>query len=395
MKRIILIIIDSVGIGEMPDSDKFDDIGANTFGNIYKIFPNMKIDNFKKLGISLIDGVDYVEYSGDVIGSYGKMMEASNGKDTTTGHWEIAGLQIDKPFKTYPNGFPKTVIDQFEKRTNTKVLCNKPASGTVIIERLGKEHMETGNPIVYTSGDSVFQIAAHEEIIKLDQLYKMCEIAREILTGDEQVARIIARPFVGKLGNFERTSNRRDYSLRPFKPTILNVLKDNNFDVIGIGKISDIYNGYGITKDIHIENNMDGVDQTIKTIKENNTGLIFTNLVDFDAKYGHRRDPEGYKNAIEDFDIRIPEIIGCMKDDDLLIITADHGNDPTHKGTDHTREMVPLFVYNKNIKAGTNLGTRGTFADIAATIAEVFNIKKIGNGVSFLSELTGDDDNGL
>lgn len=395
MKRIILIIIDSVGIGEMPDSNKFDDIGANTFGNIYKIFPNMKIDNFKKLGISLIDGVDYVEYSGDVIGAYGKMMETSNGKDTTTGHWEIAGLQIDKPFKTYPDGFPESVIEQFEKRTNTKVLCNKPASGTVIIEQLGKEHMETGNPIVYTSGDSVFQIAAHEEIIKLDELYKMCEIAREILIGDEQVARIIARPFVGKPGNFERTSNRKDYSLKPFKPTILNVLKDNNFDVIGIGKISDIYNGYGITKDIHIENNMDGVDKTIKTITEDNQGLIFTNLVDFDAKYGHRRDPEGYKNAIEDFDRRIPEIISCMKDDDLLIITADHGNDPTHKGTDHTREMVPLFVYNKDIKPGTNLGIRSTFADIAATISEVFNIKKIGNGHSFLSELIGVDKNGL
>ncbi|MEA3423114.1 MAG: phosphopentomutase [Bacillota bacterium] len=390
MKRIILVIIDSVGIGAMPDAERFGDFGVDTFGNIYKTFPDMKIDNLKQLGVGKIDGVDYIDYNGSIIGSYGKMKELSNGKDTTTGHWEIAGLHIEQPFKTYPEGFPDRVIKKFEERTGRKVLCNKPASGTVIIEEFGEEHIKTGKPIVYTSADSVFQIAAHEDIIPLDELYSMCRIARDILMGEDQVARIIARPFIGEKGKFERTPNRRDFSLSPFGKTILDELKENKFDVIAVGKIADIFNNQGVTEDVHIVNNMDGVDQTLRYIKEKNNGLIFTNLVDFDAKFGHRRDVEGYKNAIEKFDLRIPEMIEAMNEDDILIISADHGNDPTYKGTDHTREMVPLLVYGASIKRNFNLGIRNSFSDIAATIADYFRVNNIGNGISFLDEILED-----
>jgi phosphopentomutase len=390
MSRIILVIIDSVGIGAMPDAEKFGDFGVDTFGNIYKTFPDMKIDNLKQLGVSKIDGVDYIDYNGQIIGSYGKMKELSNGKDTTTGHWEIAGLHIEQPFKTYPDGFPDRIIKLFEEKTGREVLCNKPASGTVIIEEFGEEHLKTGKPIVYTSADSVFQIAAHEDIIPLDELYSMCQIARDILMGEDQVARIIARPFIGEKGKFERTPNRRDFSLSPFGKTILDELKENDFDVIAVGKIADIFNNQGITEDVHIISNMDGVDHTIRYIKENNNGLIFTNLVDFDAKFGHRRDVEGYKNAIEEFDLRVPEMIEAMNKDDILIISADHGNDPTYKGTDHTREMVPLLVYGENIKRNANLGIRNSFSDIAATIADYFKVNNIGNGVSFLDEILED-----
>ncbi len=390
MSRIILVIIDSVGIGAMPDAEKFGDFGVDTFGNIYKTFPDMKIDNLKQLGVSKIDGVDYIDYNGQIIGSYGKMKELSNGKDTTTGHWEIAGLHIEQPFKTYPDGFPDRIIKLFEEKTGREVLCNKPASGTVIIEEFGEEHLKTGKPIVYTSADSVFQIAAHEDIIPLDELYSMCQIARDILMGEDQVARIIARPFIGEKGKFERTPNRRDFSLSPFGKTILDELKENDFDVIAVGKIADIFNNQGITEDVHIVSNMDGVDHTIRYIKENNNGLIFTNLVDFDAKFGHRRDVEGYKNAIEEFDLRVPEMIEAMNKDDILIISADHGNDPTYKGTDHTREMVPLLVYGENIKRNANLGIRNSFSDIAATIADYFKVNNIGNGVSFLDEILED-----
>ncbi|MBN2260878.1 MAG: phosphopentomutase [Clostridiales bacterium] len=390
MPRIILMIIDSVGIGEMPDAEKFGDLGANTFGNIYKAYPDMKINYLKKLGISKIHGAEYIQYDGNVIGSYGKMMETSNGKDTTTGHWEIAGLHLEQSFKTYPNGFPEHIIEEFENRTGRKVLFNKPASGTVILEELGEVHMKTGMPIVYTSADSVFQIAAHEDVIPLDELYSMCQIAREILMGEDQVARIIARPFIGKAGHFERTPNRRDFSISPYERTILDELKDNNYDVIAIGKIVDIYNGQGITEDVHTISNMDGVDQTLTFMKQSNNGLIFTNLVDFDAKYGHRRNVEGYKDAIEDFDARIPELIDAMNSYDILIITADHGNDPTFKGTDHTREMVPLLVYSDQFKQNVDLGTRKTFADIAATIAEYFKVDNPGNGISILNEVMED-----
>ena len=300
----------------------------------------------------------------------------------------MTGVLVETPFKTFENGFPKEIIDEFEKRTGRKVVGNKPASGTAILDEYGEHQMKTGDVIVYTSADSVFQIAAHEEIIPLEELYKMCEIAREIMMGDNAVARVIARPFIGKkAGEFTRTSNRRDYSLNPFEPTVLDNIKESNLDVIGVGKIEDIFNGQGITEAIHTKDNMDGVDQTINYIKKDNNGLIFTNLVDFDSKFGHRRNVEGYKEALEEFDARIPEIMDAMKDDDILIINADHGNDPTYKGTDHTREYIPVLVYGKNIKENVNLGIRESFADIGATVADLLNVKMPKHGNSFKKDI--------
>jgi phosphopentomutase len=320
---------------------------------------------------------------------YGKMAELSKGKDTTTGHWELMGIYTSKPFKTYPEGFPPELIQAFEEKTGRRVIGNKPASGTEIIAELGEEHMESGAWIVYTSADSVFQIAAHEDVVPLDELYRACQIARE-LTMDERfsVTRVIARPFVGEPGNFTRTPNRRDYSVKPPEKTVLNFLDEAGKDVIGIGKISDIYAGEGITKSIHTKTNMHGVDKLLGTLKEPFDGLAFVNLVDFDAKYGHRRDPKGYAKALEDFDARIPEILDTLQEDDLLIITADHGNDPTHHGTDHTREYTPLLVYGKSLgRIGKPLGLRLTFADVGATIAENFGVQAPKIGTSFLSDL--------
>jgi phosphopentomutase len=343
----------------------------------------INLPNLVNLGLGNIDGLEGLDTAENPIGSSGRSMEMSNGKDTTTGHWEMAGLHIKEPFKTYPEGFPEHVISKFEELTGKKALGNKPASGTEIIKELGKEHMESGNPIVYTSADSVFQIAAHEEVIPLEELYKMCSIAREILKGEDQVARVIARPFIGELGDFTRTPNRRDYSLDPFGKTILDYASEAGYDVMAVGKIEDIFNGKGITKEIHTKSNMDGVDRTIEFLSTDSKGIIFTNLVDFDAKFGHRRDPKGYKEALEEFDQRIPEILDSLRDDDMLIITADHGNDPTYKGTDHTREYVPIVVYGKQVKSGVNLGTRKTFADIAATIADILDVERPRIGSSF------------
>lgn len=389
MSRVIWVIIDSVGIGELPDSKKFGDEGVNTLGNIVKAHNDIKIPNLINLGIGNIDGADFIEGIKSPIGTFGKCSEVSQGKDTTTGHWEMTGVLVETPFKTFENGFPKEIIDEFEKKTGRKVVGNKPASGTAILDEYGEHQMKTGDVIVYTSADSVFQIAAHEEIIPLDELYKMCEIAREIMMGDNAVARIIARPYIGeKVGVFTRTSNRRDYSLNPFEPTVLDNIKEAGLDVIGVGKIEDIFNGQGITEAIHTKDNMDGVDETINYIKKDNKGLIFTNLVDFDSKYGHRRDTKGYKEALEEFDARIPEIIDAMDDEDILIINSDHGNDPTYKGTDHTREYIPVLVYGKNIKEGLNLGIRNSFADIGATVADILNVKMTKNGTSFKTEIS-------
>ena len=386
--RVIWMIIDSVGIGEMPDSKDFGDIGVNTLGNIVKFYKDIKIPNLINLGIANIDKIDFLDSIENPIGCFGRCLEVSNGKDTTTGHWEMTGVLVKKPFKTFENGFPKDIIEEFEKRTNRKVVGNKPASGTEILDEYGEHQMKTGDVIVYTSADSVFQIAAHEEVIPLDELYKMCEIARKIMIGDNAVARVIARPYIGKKkGEFERTSNRRDYSLNPFEKTVLDYIKESNLDVIAVGKIEDIFNGQGITEAIHTKDNMDGVDQTINYIKKENKGLIFTNLVDFDSKYGHRRDVLGYKNALEEFDKRISEIIDAMKEDDILIINSDHGNDPTYKGTDHTRESIPVLVYGKNIKNGVNLGIRKSFADIGKTVSDILNIDKLENGISFKDEI--------
>lgn len=387
INRVLLFVLDSVGIGALPDAADFGDVGANTLGSMARAEGPFKIDNLLSLGLGNIEGVDDLPAAEAPRGAFGRSMEVSNGKDTTTGHWEIAGLRIDEAFKTYPDGFPPRVIDAFEARTGRKALCNKPASGTEIIEELGEQHMKTGDVIVYTSADSVFQIAAHEEVVPLEELYQMCEIAREILRGKDAVARVIARPFVGEPGSFERTSNRRDYSLSPFGPTVLDHAKDAGYDVQAVGKIVDIFNGQGITEDVHTKSNMDGIDKTLAYLATDSKGIIFTNLVDFDAKFGHRRNIEGYKKALEETDARIPEILSTMRADDIVIFTADHGNDPGFKGTDHTREYVPILVYGHQVKAGVDLGTRKTFADIAATVADILNIEGTGNGTSFKDEI--------
>lgn len=316
------------------------------------------------------------------------MQEASNGKDTMTGHWEIMGLNIQTPFRVFPDGFPDELISELESRAGRKIIGNKPASGTEILVELGEEHVKTGALIVYTSADSVLQIAAHEDIISIEEQYKICKIARE-LTLDEKymVGRVIARPFVGEPGNFKRTSNRHDYALKPFGRTVMNELKDSGLDVVAIGKIADIYDGEGVTKSLRTISNMDGMDKLLESFDMDFTGISFVNLVDFDALYGHRRDPIGYGKALEEYDARLPEVFEKMKDDDLLIITADHGNDPVHPGTDHTREYVPLIVYSKNMKEGKELPVRETFADIGATVAENFEVKAPSFGKSFLHDL--------
>ncbi|NLI89815.1 MAG: phosphopentomutase [Epulopiscium sp.] len=384
MSRAIWIVLDSVGIGELPDADQYGDVGANTLGNVSDKVGGLKIPNMQSLGLGNIDGVRGVEPVLEAKGSYARLAEISKGKDTTTGHWEMAGIHTKDGFPTYPDGFPDDIIEKFEAKIGREVLANYPASGTEIIEKLGQEHMETGKPIVYTSADSVFQIAAHEDVISIDRLYDMCQDARNILKGKHAVARVIARPFIGQAGNFTRTSNRRDFALLPPYKTALDYAKEAGLDVIGIGKIEDIFAGQGITKAIHTDGNMDGVDVTIDQIKEDSNGIIFTNLVDFDMVWGHRNDYKGYARGLEEFDKRLPEIISSMKNDDILFITADHGCDPTFPGTNHTREYVPLIVYGHNIKANINMGTRSTFADIGQTICDFFNLGNLEIGNSFL-----------
>ncbi|WP_421379375.1 phosphopentomutase [Bacillus salacetis] len=388
-KRIHLVVMDSVGIGEAPDAKEFNDEGADTLGHIAEHMNGLNMPNIAKLGLSNIREIKGIEKQETPLAYYTKMEEASVGKDTMTGHWEIMGLNISQPFKVYPDGFPEELLKELEEKTGRPVIGNKPASGTAIIEELGKEHMETGALIVYTSADPVLQIAAHEDIVPIDELYKICEIARE-LTKEEKylVGRVIARPFVGEPGNFQRTSNRHDYALKPFERTVMNELKDSGYDVIALGKISDIYNGEGVTKSVRTKHNMDGMDQMVNSFEKDFTGLSFLNLVDFDALFGHRRDPEGYGKALEEFDARLPEVFERMTDDDLLIITADHGNDPVHHGTDHTREYVPLLVYSKRMSGGKEIPVRKTFADIGATVADNFNVKLPKYGESFLKEIT-------
>lgn len=387
-KRIFLIVMDSVGIGEAPDANEFGDNGSDTLGHIAEKMNGLNMPTIAKLGLSNIREIKGIEKAVAPLAVYTKMMEASNGKDTMTGHWEIMGLNIKTPFRVFPDGFPEELLKQLEDSTGRKIIGNKPASGTAILDELGEEHMKTGALIVYTSADSVLQIAAHEEIVPLDELYKICKIARE-LTLDEKymVGRVIARPFIGKPGFFTRTANRHDYALKPFGPTVMNELKDADYDVIAIGKISDIYDGEGVTKSLRTVSNMDGMDKLIDTFDMDFTGLSFVNLVDFDAQYGHRRDPLGYGKALEEFDARLPEILIKLKEHDLFIITADHGNDPVHPGTDHTREFVPLLVYSKRLKNGKEIPIRNTFADIGATVAENFNVKMPQYGKSFLKDL--------
>ncbi|GIN89507.1 phosphopentomutase [Siminovitchia terrae] len=388
-KRVHLIVLDSVGIGEAPDAKDFGDIGADTLGNIAEKVNGLNMPNMGKLGLSNIREIKGIDKAEKPLAFFTKMQEASRGKDTLTGHWEIMGLITSHPFKVFPTGFPELLISRLEEASGRSVIGNIPASGTEIIEQLGPEHMKTGALIVYTSADSVLQIAAHEEIIPLEELYKICEKARELTLAEEyKVGRVIARPFIGSPGNFQRTANRHDYALKPFGRTVMNELSSNNLDVIAIGKIHDIYDGEGITESIRTQSNMDGMDKLIQVMEKDFTGLSFINLVDFDAKFGHRRDPEGYGAALEQFDERLPEVFERMQENDLLIITADHGNDPTHHGTDHTREYVPLLVYSKRFNGGRELSVRKTFADVGATIAHNFGIGWKGAGESFLSELT-------
>lgn len=387
-KRVFLTVMDSVGIGEAPDAEKFGDKGSDTLGHIAEKMNGLNMPVMGKLGLSNIREIKGIQKAEKPMAYYTKMQEASNGKDTMTGHWEIMGLRIDTPFRVFPDGFPPELIQELEEKSGRKIIGNKPASGTEILVELGEEHVKTGALIVYTSADSVLQIAAHEDVVPLDELYRICEIAREMTLREEyMVGRIIARPFVGEPGDFKRTPNRHDYALKPFGRTVMNELKDSNFDVISIGKIADIYDGEGVTKALRTTSNMDGMDKQVQTLDMDFTGLSFLNLVDFDAVFGHRRDPIGYGKALEEYDGRLQEVLDKMKEDDLLIITADHGNDPVHPGTDHTREYVPLLVYSKQFKEGKELPIRSTFADIGATVADNFGVKMPEHGVSFLKEL--------
>ncbi|SEM47520.1 phosphopentomutase [Paenibacillus sp. cl141a] len=386
--RIHLIVLDSVGIGEAPDAADFDDIGSDTLGHIARECGGLNMPNMAALGLSNIREIEGVPVTDQPRAYYTKMQEASNGKDTMTGHWEIMGLYIDTPFRVFPDGFPDELIQRIEEKTGRKVIGNKPASGTEIIEELGEEHVKTGALIIYTSADSVLQIAAHEDVVPLKELYEICEFCREITLEDPyMLGRIIARPFIGEAGSFKRTANRHDYALKPFGRTTMNEMKDAGLDVIALGKISDIYDGEGITKAVRTVSNMDGMDKMVQTLDESFKGLSFLNLVDFDAVYGHRRDPKGYGQALEDYDRRLPEVFEKMTENDLLIITADHGNDPTYKGTDHTREYVPLLVYSPRFAEGKELPLRKTFADIGATVADNFGVKLPEHGTSFLNDL--------
>lgn len=387
-KKIHVVVLDSVGIGEAPDAADFGDLGAHTLGHIAEKMDGLTMPHMEAFGLANIEPLKGLKAADKPTAYYGKMQEASVGKDTMTGHWEIMGLNINQPFKVYPDGFPATLIAELEARTGRKVLCNKPASGTQVLDDFGQEQMETGALIVYTSADPVLQIAAHEEIIPLEELYKICEIARELTLQPEYlVGRVIARPYIGTPGNFTRTSNRHDYALKPFGRTTMNALQDAGLDVIAIGKISDIFNGEGVTDAVRTKDNMDGMDKFAQVVRRDFHGMSFLNLVDFDANFGHRRNPIGYGNALQEYDARLPEILEAMTADDLLIITADHGNDPTFPGTDHTREFVPLIVYSPRFKGGRELPLRETFADIAATVAENFGVEAPLFGKSFLSNL--------
>lgn len=385
-QRVYLIVLDSFGIGHAPDAADFGDEGANT---LYTITHSKEYDtpNMRKLGLSCIDGVDYLEKSDNIVGSYGRMQEASKGKDTTIGHWEIAGIVSENALPTYPNGFPKEVLDEFSKRTGREVLCNKPYSGTDVIRDYGEEHVRTGKLIVYTSADSVFQIAAHEDIVPVEELYKYCEIAREILVGEHGVGRVIARPFVGEAPNFQRTTNRHDFSLLPPRDTMLDVLQKEGYDTYGVGKIYDIFAGKGIAHTQRIQGNVDGMEKTIQLQDKEFNGLCFVNLVDFDMLYGHRNDIEGYAKAATVFDKQLGTFMERMQPQDILMITADHGCDPGFKGTDHSRECVPFLAYGEQVKKGVNMGTRKTFSDIAATILDIFGIDSRLDGTSFKDEI--------
>ncbi len=377
--------MDSAGVGELPDAGTYGDIGSNTIGNIARVAP-LKVPTLRSLGLDRI--VDIGKISDETpLGAFGRMAERSPGKDSVTGHWEIAGLVLDRPFPTFPNGFPAEILGEFERRIGRRALANKTASGTAILDELGDEHMRTGRPIVYTSADSVFQIAAHEEVVSVEELYRWCSIAYEIAGEGAGVGRVIARPFVGKPGAFQRTANRRDFALTPFAPTLLDALKGHDLPVIGIGKIEDLFAGRGITKAVHTADDDEGMDAVAEAMESTERGLIFANLVDFDTQFGHRNDVAGYAANLERFDLRLSVLVPALLPTDMLVVTADHGNDPTTPSTDHSREHVPVMITGASITRGVHIGTRETFADLGATIADLFGVEPLANGTSFLDTI--------
>ncbi|MEW5875541.1 MAG: phosphopentomutase [Candidatus Zixiibacteriota bacterium] len=387
--RTIVIVLDACGIGEAPDSDAYGDAGSNTIVNTARAVGGLNCPYLQRLGLGNITEIPGVPPAANPQGSYGVMQERSAGKDSTTGHWELMGLVLDKPFPVYPTGFGPHIIGPFESETGRTVIGNCPASGTEIIQRLGDRHMATGDLIVYTSADSVFQIAAHEDIVPVPELYHYCEIARRLLTGDDAVGRVIARPFVGSSGNYTRTPRRRDFSLKPLRPTLLDLLMDAGIETIGIGKIDDLFAGQGLTVKIHTESNEEGMDATLTALSRYPTGMIFVNLVETDMIWGHRNDPHGFATALERFDDRLGELLTALKTSDALFISADHGCDPTTPSTDHSRELVPLLSYGPNLRGGIDLGQRDTYADLAATLAEMWSLSNPGPGSSFFQALAG------
>ena len=384
VNRVILIVLDGVGVGSAPDAAAYGDEGAHTLAHVAEAAGGLRVPNLEALGLGHLSALAGVRRTGQPDGCFGRMAALSKGKDSTTGHWEMTGVVLEKPFPTYPDGFPPDIIESFQQAIGRKTLGNYAASGTTIIQEMGGQHLLTGSPIVYTSADSVFQIAAHERVIPADRLYGMCRAARRILVPPHQVARVIARPFSGEPGAFVRTDGRRDFSIEPTAPTLLDVLKADGYPVIGIGKIDDLFKGRGLTRAVPTKSDAAALEETLRALKSVPRGLIFSNLIEFDMLYGHRNDAAGCARAVQTFDARLPDIIGGMEPEDLLCITADHGNDPTRPGTDHTREYVPLLVYGARVARGVNLGTRKSFADLGQTIAESLNVKRLAWGESFL-----------
>jgi phosphopentomutase len=385
--RVILIVIDSVGVGELPDARDYGDTGSDTLGNIARRIP-LTVPNLRRLGLARVATINPLVPEPDPLGAFGRMAESSPGKDSVTGHWELMGLVLDRPFPVFPNGFPSETIGEFERRIGRRTLANKAASGTAIVEELGAEHMRTGKPIVYTSADSVFQIAAHEDVVPIEDLYRWCEIAYELVGVGMGVGRVIARPFIGEPGAFRRTANRRDFALVPFAPTLLDRLTAAGLPVVAIGKIEDLFAGRGITSATHTASDEQGMDEVLRAMTATPRGLIFANLVDFDAIYGHRNDVAGYAANLERFDARLGDLLPRLGPGDLLVVTADHGNDPTTPSTDHAREYVPVFLAGAAVRAGVDIGTRQTFADLGQTLADLFGVGPLPSGKTFLREIT-------
>ena len=387
LKRAILVVLDGVGVGANPDAHAYGDDGASSLEHCAQALGGLTLPNLGSIGLGNITPIKGTPPTDHARGAFGRMAEAAAGKDSITGHWEMTGIVLQKPLPTYPHGFPLEVVEPFEKAIGRKVIGNKAASGTEIIKELGEEHMRTGRPILYTSADSVFQIAAHQAVIPLPELYHMCEIARHMLTGEHAVGRVIARPFIGTPGNFKRTEHRRDFSLQPLGTTLLDLLKDSGKDVIGLGKIEDLFAGQGLTQSDHTETNSDSMKATLRWLEQDFNGLLFVNLVEFDMLWGHRRDSQGYAQALRDVDMWFAQVQEVMQAGDAIFFTADHGVDPTFRGTDHTREHVPLLAYGAPVRAGVNLGTRSTYADLGQTLAQAFSVGQLAAGTSFAHEI--------